>query len=958
MRHFHIRATFIAVVLFGAGFGLLLTATRFAQANVNHDAVAVENPRTDTPIVLDGTVLASVQLHDRVIVAGEFTRVQTVRNGPIVDRVNLYAYDINTGELIDDFAPVLNGGVQALISSPEDDSFYAGGTFTQVDGQFRGRLAKIHYDGTLDTAFRPSVSAEVRTLDEDAGVVYLGGSFQTINGEPHGQIGAVDATTGATIDGFDLSVTGGLGRGGVSGVRSVIVHPTEDLLLVVSNGQTVTDTAGDHDRYGVAFVDLDTFLVTPWRTQWYEIAHTRCSASSLQLQEAALSPDGSTFAIAEKGNFGCDKIVSFDTIDNGVNDPKWVTAAHDSVFSVEITNNAVYAGGHFCFLEAHGPLTADDAANFDWYPKPEDCDIDSGNQDIDNFSARQQIAALDPANGAILDWNPRTNAQVAVFDIEAIDRGLLIGQDANQVNDVETGRHAFLDFGGTTPVFALPAEPVLECTAEIVGGNVVLEWSENTAGTEVIRRNGAWIASVTNIEERSLTTPLNDADDEYVLRLFESGNVTDVPCTDITPEAEPEPLPGPGQNECFASLDGDSVNLTWGDTSGNTEVIRRNGAWIANVTGQETHTDTPGPGEHAYELRVFGGGTTTDIACGTSPIVIEDAVPVTIECTATLNGNNVELVFSANDASNQGIRRNGAWIGNVTGETTFTDTPPAAGDYTYELRMFQGGQATDVACDPTPVTLGELTPVIRACTVNIGEDSAFLEFTANTSGTQVIRRDGAWIATVNGLDEFNFVPTPRQGDPQGEYVLRLFEGDVTTDVPCTGITQEPEPTPEPTPVPVPVPALDPVNLAFGQPATQSSTFRDDARWAASAAVDGNTSGANANRSITHTAGVGAAWWQVDLGATANISSIDLWNRTDCCTERLNNITVFISNTDMSGRTLAELQADPTVTAYTVDGILGETTTIDTTASGQFVRIELRTSSTLSLAEVFVNGNFQ
>ena len=61
---------------------------------------------------------------------------------------------------------------------------------------------------------------------------------------------------------------------------------------------------------------------------------------------------------------------------------------------------------------------------------------------------------------------------------------------------------------------------------------------------------------------------------------------------------------------------------------------------------------------------------------------------------------------------------------------------------------------------------------------------------------------------------------------------------------------------------------------------------------------------------------------------------------------------------MSGRTLAELQADPTVTAYTVDGILGETTTIDTTASGQFVRIELRTSSTLSLAEVFVNGNFQ
>ena len=27
---------------------------------------------------------------------------------------------------------------------------------------------------------------------------------------------------------------------------------------------------------------------------------------------------------------------------------------------------------------------------------------------------------------------------------------------------------------------------------------------------------------------------------------------------------------------------------------------------------------------------------------------------------------------------------------------------------------------------------------------------------------------------------------------------------------------------------------------------------------------------------------GPAWWQADLGATATISAIKVWHRTDCC----------------------------------------------------------------------------
>ena len=39
-----------------------------------------------------------------------------------------------------------------------------------------------------------------------------------------------------------------------------------------------------------------------------------------------------------------------------------------------------------------------------------------------------------------------------------------------------------------------------------------------------------------------------------------------------------------------------------------------------------------------------------------------------------------------------------------------------------------------------------------------------------------------------------------------------------------------------------------------------------------------------------------AWWEVDLGASATVSSIVVWNRTDCCSNRLSDYWVFVSNT--------------------------------------------------------------
>jgi len=150
----------------------------------------------------------------------------------------------------------------------------------------------------------------------------------------------------------------------------------------------------------------------------------------------------------------------------------------------------------------------------------------------------------------------------------------------------------------------------------------------------------------------------------------------------------------------------------------------------------------------------------------------------------------------------------------------------------------------------------------------------------------------------------------------------------------------------------PVPATD--NMALSQPATQSS---DWGGASAARAVDGNTNGLWAGGSVTHTAGSAANdWWQVDLGRLADIDRIQLWNRSDCCSERLANFTVLVSPNDMGNRTLAQLQADASVLKRYVGTSQNlNTIGIPVGGKGRYVRVQLNGQNFLSLAEVQVFG---
>ena len=84
------------------------------------------------------------------------------------------------------------------------------------------------------------------------------------------------------------------------------------------------------------------------------------------------------------------------------------------------------------------------------------------------------------------------------------------------------------------------------------------------------------------------------------------------------------------------------------------------------------------------------------------------------------------------------------------------------------------------------------------------------------------------------------------------------------------------------------------NIAFKKKTSASSVWSGHGlRGDHNRAVDGNTDGTMWNHSVTHTEGEKDPWWEVDLGKTALIEKIRMYNRTDSNGDRLDNFRIKI-----------------------------------------------------------------
>jgi hypothetical protein len=137
----------------------------------------------------------------------------------------------------------------------------------------------------------------------------------------------------------------------------------------------------------------------------------------------------------------------------------------------------------------------------------------------------------------------------------------------------------------------------------------------------------------------------------------------------------------------------------------------------------------------------------------------------------------------------------------------------------------------------------------------------------------------------------------------------------------------------------------PTNVAQGKVATQSSDY--STRYPAGNAVDGSLT------NFADTQNSAQPWWQVDTGASYPIDQIAIYNRIDCCADRLADYYVFVSDVPFTSTSLSDTLAQPGVWSAHETAQAGRPTTIDVGRTGRYVRVQLAGTNELALDEVQV-----
>ena len=126
--------------------------------------------------------------------------------------------------------------------------------------------------------------------------------------------------------------------------------------------------------------------------------------------------------------------------------------------------------------------------------------------------------------------------------------------------------------------------------------------------------------------------------------------------------------------------------------------------------------------------------------------------------------------------------------------------------------------------------------------------------------------------------------------------------------------------------------------------TQSSTASNAK---ASRATDGNTDTTFSKNSCTATKEEESPWWSVDLDRTMEVKSVTVYNRGDCCGDRLNGFEVKVGDSSKSWNKNAACGGNQTATV-----LQGESVSVSCEGKkGRFVSVVVPRKTTLNLCEV-------
>ena len=483
-----------STLLGGGALSAPAVAVSPAQAQVVSAVPAALTPHATNegmdPATGPHDVRAFAQVGDTMVVGGNFSGLTDPDGTPAYPRTFLGAFDVSTGVVSTTFAPQLDGAVEALAPGPTAGTVLVGGRFRTVNGTARRSVALLDVTTGRQVAGwnAPELDGDVLTLHPSGSRLFLGGNFRAVGGAAHTGpahqgIAALSLTTGALDDFMSSRVeinhnwtpTSGTAKGPV-GVARLDVTPDGRRLVAVGNFKKVDGL----DRDQVAMWDLGTTsaVVRPdWRTRGFEAPCVAARFDSY-VRDVAFSPDGAYFVVVTSGGTEslCDSATRWESRATGDSvQPTWrARTGGDTLLSVAVTGAAIYVGGHQRWMNNSGSTNS---------PQP-------------GSVPRPGIAALDPATGLPLAWNPGRNPRgVGASVLYATADGLWMGSDTEFVGNraFRRKRLAFFPLAGgqpavTTVARSLPGRVYLGSSATTSTAPVA--WRVNAGGPPQQTRDG------------------------------------------------------------------------------------------------------------------------------------------------------------------------------------------------------------------------------------------------------------------------------------------------------------------------------------------------------------------------------------------------------------------------------------------------------------------------------------
>lgn len=799
----------LAAMLFGISYIVSSGDSTADAAGLNQGQVVPEAPRRDLPVVLDGAVFAHAQIGDRIFVGGDFQQV-ALTDGTIIDQPYLFAYNINTGVVDPNFRPALNRLVRTLEPTQARDGLYVGGLFSAWDDSFPLRIAKLDAQGNLDTTFTPRASARVQSIVEVGDSVYFGGDFTDVSGQPATGLAKVDRITGAVDTTFLPAFTDSVN--GTQLVRRVKATPDGSTLFVLHYAGNI----GGEVRQAVAKYDLvdGAPSLSTWSIPW--VQQNLASNCWRNLRDMEISPDGTFLVVGGQGADNppnCDSVLRYETAGDGVQAFTFSARMYSSVFSLAVSDVAIYVGGHFCAAPANpiapGGISSDFTGTANGCNVNDPLDLRNPSvRDPENAVFRSQMAALNPTTGQALPWDPGSNNLVAVYDLTLIDRGLLAGHDRDRFNSFGVGRSGLFDFGTGDDITApevVVSEPtpgtIINDPTQLAGTasdnldvtSIVLRL-KNITTDEFLQPDGTLAVASAELPATVTVTALGEVAWSYDVANLPPGDYeVRVFAADAVGNTSPSlisPFTIPGSTACSVALNADGqpvITYTAFTANGVDDiVIRRDGSFLDGaVAGDGTYTDaSAAPGDHSYLIRWRPAGAV-DVPC--TPAAINVPVPViTSTCSVGLDANSLPVLSWAIEGVDSVSVREAAqgFVAVVDGANTFVDTDAVPGDYSYLVRYRANGERIDIPCSPSPITVPD-AGVIVGPTCNASLNAAgqvVLNWSAiDGENTYIVRDNDGFVQTVN--DALTYVDAaPELGDRS--YVIRSRQGATTTNVSC------------------------------------------------------------------------------------------------------------------------------------------------------------------------------